>query len=321
VAGLRTFAGTLAGQSPTYADEVYGCFGVRPTFTDESVFEAARKDLEQLLPGTGTLADRFGKWRDSSLVPADKVADVVAAIVATARVHTTELIALPPGESVQVVPVHDAPWNAYNYYLGGLRGRIEVNLDRSTAAMDLLRVALHEGYPGHQAERALKEQLLVRERGLVEETLVLSPTPQSVIAEGIAELAVEVLLDSPAGPDLAAIVHDAGVGFDLAEALAVERALQPYRWVEVNAALLIHERGLSEADTIAYLRQWGPLSADMAANVVRFVADPASRIYIVTYPAGARLCRDYVAGQPDRFRRLLTEQVRIGELAAAEPRT
>ena len=317
VAGLRTYAGKLAGQPYSYADEVHGCFGVRPTFTDESLFEAAYDDLAQLLPGTGTLADRYEKWRNSSLVPADRVADVIAAIVAAARVHTTELIALPPGETVEVAHVRDVPWNAYNYYLGDLRGRIEVNLDLSTSAMDLLRVALHEGYPGHQAERALKEHLLVRGRGLIEETLVLTPTPQSMIAEGIAELAVEVLLDSPAGPDLAAVIHDAGVTFDLAEALAIERATQPYRWVEVNAALLLHERGATEAEAIAYLQQWGPLSAEMATHVVRFISEPASRIYILTYPAGARLCRGYVAGQPDRFRRLLTEQVRIRELADA----
>jgi hypothetical protein len=36
---------------------------------------------------------------------------------------------------------------------------------------------------------------------------------------------------------------------------------------------------------------------------------------VITYPAGRELCRSYVANQPERFRRLLTEQVPVAELA------
>jgi hypothetical protein len=36
--GLRTYAGVLAGEAGSYAAEVEGCYGVRPTYTDE-VFE------------------------------------------------------------------------------------------------------------------------------------------------------------------------------------------------------------------------------------------------------------------------------------------
>src|SRR5512143_3200947 len=41
VAGLRTYAGVLACEPRSYADEVEGCYGVRPARTDEAVFEAA----------------------------------------------------------------------------------------------------------------------------------------------------------------------------------------------------------------------------------------------------------------------------------------
>ena len=52
-------------------------------------------------------------------------------------------------------------------------------------------------------------------------------------------------------------------------------------------------------------------------DVVRFLKEPTSRTYIVAYPAGRQLCRAYVGGDPARFRRLLTEQVRVGDLLAA----
>ena len=55
VRGLRTYAGVLAGESRSYADEVEGCYGVPPTHTDEAVFTAAHERLDELLPGDGPL--------------------------------------------------------------------------------------------------------------------------------------------------------------------------------------------------------------------------------------------------------------------------
>jgi hypothetical protein len=37
----------------------------------------------------------------------------------------------------------------------------------------------------------------------------------------------------------------------------------------------------------------------------------------MNYSAGRELCRSYVAGEPERFRRLLTEQVRVRDLLEA----
>jgi hypothetical protein len=59
------------------------------------------------------------------------------------------------------------------------------------------------------------------------------------------------------------------------------------------------------------------MTPKLAAHLIRFLTEPTSRTYIVTYPAGRELCRAYVAGEPKRFRRLLTEQVRVRDLLAA----
>src|SRR6476469_10231305 len=73
VAGLRTYAGVLAGETVSYADEVEQCYGVRPTHTDEAVFEGAHAHLEELLPGGGKLAERYERWRRSMVVPAEQI--------------------------------------------------------------------------------------------------------------------------------------------------------------------------------------------------------------------------------------------------------
>jgi hypothetical protein len=86
---------------------------------------------------------------------------------------------------------------------------------------------MHETYPGHHTERACKEQTLVRDRGLLEETIVMVPTPQSLVAEGIAVLAAELLLDGDGAAALTSVLRDAGIELDFAHARAVERALDP----------------------------------------------------------------------------------------------
>jgi hypothetical protein len=318
VAGVRTYAGVLAGESVSYADEVEGCFGVRPTHTDEAVFAAAHERLEELLPGDGSLAERYQRWEESIRVPAEQVGRAVTSVIEEARAQTRRLVHLPASEDVVVEVVRDVPWMAFCEYLGDLRSRISVNVDLPLSAIELLILAIHETYPGHHAERCCKEQLLVRGLGLLEETLVLVPTPQSLVSEGIATLAPSVLLEGDGGSELAAVVHDAGIELDLAHALAVQSALEPCRWAEVNAALMLHDRGASESEVRAYLERWGLMSPQLSAHMIRFLGEPTSRTYVITYPAGRELCRAYLAGDPEGFHRLLTEHVRVGDLLAAQ---
>jgi hypothetical protein len=317
VVGLRTYAGVLAGESVAYADEVEGCYGVRPRYTDEAVFTAAHEELEVLLSGNGTLAERYERWQSSNLVPADQVERLLAAVIEEARAWTGRLLELPGGERIVLEIVRDKPWWASCDYLGGLQSRLVLNVDLPMSALELLVLAIHETYPGHHTERCSKEHLLVRGRGLLEETLVMSPTPRLLVTEGIAELAPSVLLEGDGGKALAAVVHDAGVELDLAHALAVRRAHEPCEWAWPNAALMLHEDRASEAEAQRYLERWGLETSEWAAHMIRFITEPAQRTYVHTYAAGRELCRVYVAGDPERFRRLLTEQVRVRDLLEA----
>jgi hypothetical protein len=317
VVGLHTYAGVLAGESRSYADEVEGCYGVRPTYTDEAVFTAAHERLAELLPGEEPLAERYKRWQDSTRVPAERLEHALAAVIEEARARTRGLVELPAGEGVVLETVRDKPWWASCDYLGDLRSRITVNVDLPMSAVELLVLAIHETYPGHHAERCCKEHLLARGRGLLQETLVLAPTPQALVAEGIAKLAPSMLLEGDGGPALAAVMHDSGVEIDLAHGLAVSRAHEPCEWAWANAALMLHEDGASESDARAYLERWGLETPEWAAHMIRFATEPSQRTYVHTYAAGRELCRSYVAGEPERFRRLLTEQVRVRDLLEA----
>jgi hypothetical protein len=316
VSGVHAYAEVLAGVTRPYVEEVEACYLLRPKRTDEAVFGEVHERLEQLLPGGGSLAERYDVFRRSSLVPKERIEQVTGEVIEAARSRTRELVDLPPGEGVHLEIVHDVPWMGYCEYVGGLRSRISINGDLPLSFIDLVRLVIHETYPGHHVERSLKDERLVRGRGLLEESIVLLPTPQSVVAEGIATIAPGILLDR--APDaFAGLAGAAGIEIDFPRAVAVESALEGAGWVELNAAHMLYADGRSEDEVRAYLERWGLLDAEFSAHAVRFLRGTTSRAYVVCYPAGRELCAAYVAGDPARFRRLLCEQVRVGELLAA----
>ncbi|HVB00131.1 MAG TPA: hypothetical protein VNE42_02570 [Acidimicrobiales bacterium] len=319
VVGLRTYAGVLAGESMSYADEATGCYGVCPKYTDETVFVAAHERLEELLSGPGSLAERYRGWEEAMVVPSAKLEETIVDTIETARRLTRDIIVLPEGERTTVDTARDVTWMAYCKYLGNMRSRISVNVDRPLSAFEVLTVATHEAYPGHHTERSCKEQFLVRDRQLLEETIVLIPTPQSLIAEGIGRMAPNLLLEGAGGTALTTVLHDAGVEFDLPHALAVRRAHEICGWAVVNVALLLDEHKFSHAEASEYLERWGLVTSVIATHLVRYLFDPTTRTYVITYLAGQALCESYVADNQTRFSRLLKEQLRVRDLLDSGP--
>ena len=64
--GLETVARRLAGDEIPFVEEVERCYGIAPERAPEDRFEAAHEALDEVLPGDGTLAERFQAWRDTT---------------------------------------------------------------------------------------------------------------------------------------------------------------------------------------------------------------------------------------------------------------
>jgi hypothetical protein len=94
----------------------------------------------------------------------------------------------------------------------------------------------------------------------------------------------------------------------------VRHAARPLLLAIGNAALMLHADGVSKTEALEYLRRWGLVSEERAAQHVEFVLDRWGAAYIRTYTDGYDLCRSWVAGDPERFRRLLTEQLTPADL-------
>ncbi len=186
----ETLARVRAGGSIPYLDQVERCLVVHPRPREDATFERAAAVLDELLPGQGTVAERLKAEDDAWTVPPDRVRAVAEALVVRYRARAASLYPLPEGESLRVSLVRGQPWSGYNWYDGGHRSRVDINLDLPIRLPNLVATMAHETYPGHHLEHAEKERRLVEELGRLESSILLINTPECLVSEGLANLGV-----------------------------------------------------------------------------------------------------------------------------------
>ena len=319
---LEMLARVRAGESIGYLDQVSRCFAYTPSRRPQARFDEASSTLDSLLPGTGSITDRLAAEDARWTIPPDRVAAVVDVLVARFRDRAAPLFGVPAGSDLRVSLVHDQPWTGYNWYDGGYRSRVDINLDLPLRLPALVGVVAHETYPGHHLEHALKEQVLVEELGHVEASALLINTPECLISEGLANLGRDFVAPDGELADLlielaplagVAVAGEPGV---LREAAGRAAAIRAQRATldetRINAAMLLHEDGRSREEVAAYLVTVGRFSPDTAAKRVEFIDHPLWRLYVHVYSEGEALLRRWLDGVPPdaraaRFARLLRE--------------
>lgn len=330
---LETQAARLAGAAIPYVDEVIRCFDAPPTRLPPETYAEVRRELDGLLPGRGALLPRLEAWDARFVIPLDRVRAVVDALLPPIRAASLAHVPAPEGEALQVTLVTDQPWSGYNWYDGGLRSRVDLNVDLPIRPAALIDTLTHETYPGHHLEHAWKEERLVMELGRLEGTVLLINTPECFISEGLAELGRRFTLDQPTRVALLRTACvEAGLPAsddDLARQLAISASLHRLRGADGDAALLRHAEGRSRADLLAFLVEEALSSPERAEKRLAFIEHPLWRTYVFSYAGGEALLGAWCeaagseAGARGRFLRLLTEQLTpsgIREELETEPR-
>jgi hypothetical protein len=171
----------------------------------------------------------------------------------------------------------------------------------------------HESYPGHHTEHCRKEAGLVRGKGQAEQTIFLVNTPQCLMAEGLADLALDAAIGPRWGPWATEIYADLGLRFDGQRAEAVTEASAALADVRQDAALMLHDEHRDADAVVAFLRRWLLVDEVRARQMLRFLASPLWRAYTSTYVEGYRLLRGWLDARPEgvglaeRFTTLLDE--------------
>ena len=329
--GLETIARTLDGETLPYEVEVERCFDAPPTRTPSAVYERVRSELDELLPGSGTLQDRLEARENLLTIPVDRVGPILDWVVAEVRRTCAAVFPVPSGDSLTVSLVTNEPWSAYNWYDGNLQSRVEFNIDLPTRADALPFTLTHETFPGHHLEHAWKEQRLVRDQGRAECTVQLINTPEAYISEGLAEVGGKLLIDGEKWQSmLLAIAEQAGLPMttdDAEREWRISQAVLPLRGKGGDAALMLYADGRSRDEVKQFLIDETVSTPARADKSLQFIEHPLWRTYVFCYAGGESLLTDWcrAAGdlyaQRERFFRLLTEQLTPSgiaeELAAA----
>jgi hypothetical protein len=319
---LECNARKLGGEDVNFVDEVEAYFGVRIALGDESQYAAAHDRLDALLPGPGPLAERYGAYRTSDECPPDRLDGLVRDLSSALRDVVRSGYGLPDGETVDYQIVTDEPWSGFNYYLGDYRSRVAINADLPHRLSQLPHLVAHESYPGHHTEHCRKERGLVGAGGRLEHTVFLVNTPECLVAEGLADLGIPATIGAGWGPWAQEVYSDLKLGFDGSLAEQVSEAVQGLDRARQDAALLLHDRGASPDEVVAYLQRWLLVPEKRARQSLRFLSHPLWRAYTSTYVEGYRLLSAWLearpSGQPvgERFVRLLDEPLTPARLGA-----
>jgi energy-coupling factor transporter ATP-binding protein EcfA2 len=162
---------------------------------------------------------------------------------------------------------------------------------------DLLDLVAHEMYPGHHTEHILKEERFAA---------FAYPTPQALIAEGIAMLALDQLLGAEAHAVGAGVLRPLGIGYDeevVPEVVAAQHELLPVR---ANLAMRLDAGSIDTDGGVAYARRWLPEPDPYAEKIVQRLRSEPWTPYESCYPEGLAVCRAFCEREPDGYRRLLT---------------
>jgi hypothetical protein len=314
LAGCETTARRLAGDPISWADEVERCYGVRPAPVPEERFAQAHESLDAALLGSGSLAQRYRAWLETQVVDPAVVEPASHAFEVDLRERTRSLVGLPDDESVLFETVENEPWSGFNYYLGKRQSRVVINTDLPVHSFHIPDLVAHEMYPGHHTEHVWKETLLVEGEGKLEEAILLTGTPQAIVSEGIATMALQMAH----GAEADVIATEIYAAFDApydAEAVPAVRAFRAgIDALSVNAAHLLHEEGRPSAEVRAYMERWSLLPPERVEKSLEFLTHPTWRAYVSSYSSGYELCDSFVAGDSGRYRTLLTTQLTTTDL-------
>jgi hypothetical protein len=312
----ETLARRLDGDELSWPDLVERLYGVRPQRADERRLTRAQGLLDEALPGTGSLRERYEEWLTGQVVPRERIISAAECVCGPLRERAGSLARLPDEEGFELELVDGEPWWAYNYFLGSRRSRVAINTDLPVWSHALTELVAHELYPGHHTEGVAKEVRLVEVRRWEEFSLFLALAPQSLLAEGIATLALEQALGDGAHHVAAALLRPLGLPYDADTAAAIERAQRLLGAAAVDAAFQLHVEGRSVEEVREYLLYWTQRPREHVEKTLGFIGHPTWRAYVATYVDGYRVCHAYVDGDDDRFARLVCEPLLPADLAA-----
>ena len=316
IGALRTRLAMLRGTVLPLDEESLALYDAVARERTEDEFRTALDALSRLLSGAGSVLDRYVAFRDRYVVPPECLPQVCEAAIGACRTRTAQALRLPHGEQFTLEFVTGKSWSGYNWYQGHFHSVIQINTDLPVHIDRALDLAAHEGYPGHHVHNVLIEQHLVRERGWVEFTVYPLFSPQSLVAEGIGNCAVDVVFSTSERLAFERDVLFPLAGLDPATAArhaTVSALVEKLSHAGTEAARRLLDGRLDDHSAVEWLERYALHSRPRAEQRVRFIRQ--YRSYVINYTRGRELVEAWLTRKSGEDR--ATRWAALGDLMSS----
>ena len=321
---LATRVSMLQGKKLTFDEESKALYDAVSPSHPESYYQEIIDSLGVLLPGAGTVAQRYERYRNQFVIPPAKLDTVFRTAIGECKARTLAHMTLPPGEEFTLEYVTDKSWSGYNWYQGNYKSLIQVNTDLPILIDRAVDLACHEGYPGHHVYNALLEKNLVRDRGWQEYTVYPLFSPQSLIAEGTANYGVDMAFPGDERLEYERLALWPLAGLDPAKAeqyYRIQKIVGRLSYAGNEAARRYLDGQITAEQAIDWLSRFALYSPERARQRLRFIDQ--YRSYVINYNLGKDIAREYVeksgsdpAARWKAFTAILTTPRLPGDLTA-----
>jgi len=263
---------------------------------DMSEFDAVLAELDALLPGEGSTADRVNAFRNKFAIPKDKLKPVFDTAIAECRIRTQKYFNLPETEKFRMEFVNDKSWSGYNYYQGNYESLIQINTDFPITIDRAVDLGCHEGYPGHHVWNLFIERELVGKRGWIEYSVNPLFGPFGPLAEGSGNFGILLAFPGDEKAKYETEVLYPIAGLDTAESETFNKVLElesKLSHATNDIARRYLDGELSKEEAVPLIQKYYLQSYEKSEQRLRFV--DKYRGYVINYNIGQDIVRDYIA--------------------------
>ena len=293
---LKAKIDLLGGAKMSFDEESKALYDVVAPAYDPNAFGRVIDSIDKLLPGAGSVTERFNRFRETFTIPSDRMESVLTSAIDACHKQTRARLPLPADETCRVQFVTGQSWGAALTYKGDFVSLIEVNRGAPLGVTDVAQIAGHELYPGHHVYMCLQEEQLYRKRGWVEYCVWPLAGPRAIIAEGLAEYGYKDLLMTPeqqAEYYRGVLLPVAGLDPNQAQKYCRLMALKD----ELNGAVIEGARRyldgrMDAAGAHDWLQRYYLTSPGGASSLLSFIEQ--FRSYVVTYAVGRDIVKRHI---------------------------
>jgi hypothetical protein len=300
---LAALEARLARRRLSFDEESKILYGVVAPPPDEEESRRVREELDLLLPGEGPLGPRYRAFQERFLVPANRLEDVLERALDESRRRVRERFPLPDEETIRLELVSGKPWPSFSSYRGGYESIVWVSRDFPVTVSGAMRIAAHEGYPGHHTIAVLRDRDLARGRGFVEFAIEPLVGPDALFVEGLAAYGAEAVLTRDERLSFEKEILFPLAGLDPAEAElheTIESLVGRLEPSAVEGARRYLDGDRDRVATAIWLENEAAVPDPW--GFLRFV--DRYRTYVVTYTAGREILRRRVERGADPWQAL-----------------